>query len=261
MKIPLIEIMIEDVKQFALVAFLVDRDDFINDVINIRKELKITSVPYIFPEFPYEEANNVVDYYYKGVCTICDASECFKEISAENHIWFSSLDRTLATALIFTESLVKKYGKGRLYLPIILASILTGTVQSADFSSTHILTIDRKVAQQILDEFYGNETITTIQVNRESTWSEVEDTFRSIQKYHFGTKKADDNDGLMQFFSDTIPHDKLPDTVSNIKRDRKWYWQHTNGMSYGEIWKQEKKLTKGAIIQAIRQYKRALEGI
>ena len=31
---------------------------------------------------------------------------------------------------------------------------------------------------------------------------------------------------------------KLPDTISNIKRDRDWYWKHKAGLSYQKIWKQ-----------------------
>src|SRR3989344_5785140 len=33
---------------------------------------------------------------------------------------------------------------------------------------------------------------------------------------------------------------KTPDTISNIKRDRKWYWQHVNGSSYQKIWEATK---------------------
>lgn len=51
------------------------------------------------------------------------------------------------------------------------------------------------------------------------------------------------------------------DTVTNIKRDRNWYWLNKNGMSYTKILNEvehNRGITWGGISQAIRQYKRNL---
>lgn len=263
MSIPPIDIQIKDNRRFTLVAFFVDRDDFLKDIVAVRKRLKITALPYAFPNLPYVEANNVVNYYHKGVASIYDVSECFKDICAKEHIWFTDLSRTLATAVMFSESLVRKYHKNRLYLPVVLSSLLTGVVRDADFSSTRIVTIDKKDAQRILDEFENDETMIAIQVNRESKPDEVKDAFVSIQNYYFGEKKA--NADLRGLVSDNAPHNKLPDTISNIMRDRKWYWQHKDGLSYQKIWslspKNDRPSDRSGVIKQIYQYRDRLKGV
>lgn len=51
-------------------------------------------------------------------------------------------------------------------------------------------------------------------------------------------------------------------TISNIKRDRKWYWLNQNDMSYKKIWEYQEKIRKPfsirAIGMAIEQYKEKL---
>lgn len=263
MSISPIDIQIKDNRRFTLVAFFVDRDDFLKDIEAARKRLKITALPYAFPRFPYVEANNVVNYYHKGVASIYDVSECFKDICAKEHIWFTDLSRTLATAVMFSESLVRKYHKNRPYLPVVLSSLLTGVVRDADFSSTRIVTIDKKDAQRILDEFENDETMIAIQVNRESKPDEVKDAFVAIQNYYFGEKKANAN--LRGLVSDNAPHDKLPDTISNIMRDRKWYWQHKDGLSYQKIWalspKNDRTSDRSGVIKQIYQYRDRLRAV
>ena len=257
MSIEPIDIKLKDDRQFVLVAFFVDRDDFLEDVEEARKMINLTNLPYVFPKYPYIGLNNAAKYCAKGACSVYDVIEIFKDICRENHIVRAKLDLTLTSALIFAESLLKKYGKTRLYLPVVLSSILTGKIHEADLSwSTRVLVIDKETAQQIHDDLKADERIITIQVNRESKLPDIEHTFNSIRKYYFGTKKPEKNDSLMRLFADDIPSDKLLDTAGFIKRDRKWYWKHKNGMSYAEIGKEEEEtITKEGIVQAIRRYR------
>ena len=254
--IPPIDIQIKDNRRYTLVAFFVDRDDFLTDITAARKRLKITTLPYTFPKLPYVRANNVTNYYHKGVASIYDVSECFKDICAKEHIWFTDLSRTLATAVMFAESLVRKYHKNRLYVPVVLSSVLTGVVRDVDFSSTRIVTIDKKGAQRILDEFENDETIVAIQVNRESKPDEVKNAFAAIQSYYFGEKKANAN--LAGLVSDNAPHDKLPDTISNITRDRRWYWMNHKSnpkrLGYLLIAKESGQKSWSVVRHAIKQY-------
>lgn len=263
MSIPYIKITIKNPRRYTQVAFFVDRDDFLKDIVTVRKRLKITTLPYTFSKLPYAEANNVVDYYHRGIASIYDVSECFKDICTKEHIWLTDLSRPLATAVAFAESLLRKYNKGRLYLPVALSAILTGVIRDDDFSSTRIVTIGKKDAQRIMDEFEDDETIIAIQVNRESKPVEVKDVFAAIQAYYFGEKKP--NTDLVGLISDNASHDKLPDTISNIDRDRRWYWQNKNGLSYKKIWMQsprnERTYDESGVIKAINQYKDRLTAV
>ncbi|MCL4390052.1 hypothetical protein M1345_01520, partial [Patescibacteria group bacterium] len=90
--------------------------------------------------------------------------------------------------------------------------------------------------------------------------SEVMETFNFMRKYYFKTIAVANDDKLVAVFNDE-PYRKLPDTVSNLQRDRKWYRQHMNGVSYKAIYKLEKNVTEGAIIRAIKQYRDFLKGV
>lgn len=257
-----IEIQIESDRKFTLIAFLVDRDDFLKDIADIRSKLKILKIPYHFPDAPYDEAQNVIQGFRKNLVTISQAREILQEIYSDKGIFLSDLDRTLASAFVYTEGLARKYNKSRLYIPVILASILVGRVQEYDFLSTYRLDIDIETLNQLKESLNDAEEITAIAVNRESAISEVEEVFNSLQKYHFGTQKIEDNDPLAKFFKDSLPKDRLQDTISNIKRDREWYWKHKTGLSHQKIWEQtDKKIRgadKGVVAKAIKQYRHKL---
>ncbi|MCL5432227.1 MAG: hypothetical protein M1484_04030 [Patescibacteria group bacterium] len=166
----------------------------------------------------------------------------------------------MAAALVFAEVLQKKHKKHRLYLPVILASILNGRVQSDDFLATQMLILDSKTVKELRDEMDEGNEVATIQVNKESSPSEVMETFNFMRKYYFKTIAVANDDKLVAVFNDE-PYRKLPDTVSNLQRDRKWYRQHMNGVSYKAIYKLEKNVTEGAIIRAIKQYRDFLKGV
>ena len=51
------------------------------------------------------------------------------------------------------------------------------------------------------------------------------------------------------------------DVISNIKRDRKWYWMHKQGLSYKTIFNKKGKTTLDdidGVIKAIKRYQRKL---
>ena len=235
MSIKRIEISIKDKNRFGLVAFLVDRPDFLGLIEKIRGNLKIKSFPYTFTNssFPYEEANNTVNYYKKGVCSIYDVYSCFKDISEARALAITELDYTLALAFEYAEGIIERLGKTKVYLPVVLASLLVGSISEGDVLPTNTFTLDKYGANQPDDRFInsaGNSNV--IIVHKESTLAEVKTAFNYIKK-----------EQLLN---------SLPDTVTNIKRDREWYWQHKEGVSYEEIRKNTKKANQPATWQAVR---------
>lgn len=230
-----IDIQVEDLKKYASIAFLVDREDFSKDIEDVREKIKLHELPYIFPIFPYSEANRLVEFYKKGQISINGTREMLEEFCREENILnLYALDNVLGSAVIFAKSLTKKYRKNRLYLPVVLASILIAQVKEEDFLSTQMFTINHKSINEELKLLDKDEEIVTISVNRESKSEEVKQIFDFIQKYYFKTKPSKDSDQLRSIY-DSIPDTKVPDKANNIIRDRDWYWLKKEGWSYQKI--------------------------
>ncbi|MEK7095641.1 MAG: hypothetical protein AAB917_03200, partial [Patescibacteria group bacterium] len=103
---------------------------------------------------------------------------------------------------------------------------------------------------------YEKEKLTAIMVSPESTRAYVDRVFDHISKYYFknSRKKVDSKDALLRFYDD-VPKMFFPDTISNIERDRKWYWMIKNGMSLQEISNDEiDGNTEDSIRAAVKQY-------
>lgn len=233
-----IDIKIKNLRKYALVAFLVDREDFLKDIEDVRKHIKLLKFPYVFPRYSYSEANRLADFYKKGLINLNGARELLEEFCAEKGLLnLYALDEVLAGAVMFAKSLTIKYNKNRLYTPSILASILTARIENDDFLSTQMYEINRKVVREELAHLGKEEEIITIRVNRESTATEVKQTFDFIQKYYFKIKKTEKDDRLLTIY-ENISDGKPPDTSENIKRDRDWYWLKKEGWSYQQIRKE-----------------------
>lgn len=254
MSINKINISIEDNKRFGLIAFLVDRSDFLTDIREVRNLLELRSFPYTFPNFSYKKANNVVNYYKQGICNIYDVYSVFKDICKEENIFPAELDKTLASAFVLTKSLTKKYCKSGVYIPVILSSILVGEVKEGDILPTNTFEIGKQNIEELDERFKDNRKSMSIVINHESTWEEVKNAFTHIQKYKFGSKKikGKNEDVFYKIYNEGLIYKDLPDTVTNIKRDRDWYWQKKSGMSYEEIRKKTKKVDRPATWQAVR---------
>src|SRR3990167_8158655 len=185
MSIKKIEISIKDKKKFGLVAFLVDRPDFLDLVKQSRNNLRIKDLPQTFIKypFPYKEANNVVNYYKKGVCSIYDVYSCLKGICEGKGLAITELDYTLALAFEYAEVISERLGKTRIYLPVVLASLLVGLVTEADILPTNTFTLEKDGANQLDDRFISNEgSSNVIIVHKESILAEVKNAFNYIKK-------------------------------------------------------------------------------
>lgn len=178
---PPIFIEIDNYQNFGHVAFLVDRDDFLKDIAGIRKELGIMSVPYVFPKYPYKVANAYANLYRKREFGLDETITMLKEFCLEKDLKdLSALDKTLGPAVASARSLTSKYHKGGQYFPVVLASILVGTVHKEDFAPTQILTLD--TIQQLPSEPQGSEPVVAIRVGRESVPGDVQKDFSLIYR-------------------------------------------------------------------------------
>lgn len=260
MNIKRIEISIKNKRRFGLVAFLVDRSDFLTDIEEARNLLNLKRFPYTFPTFSYKEANNVTHYYKQGICSIYDVCSSLKDICREKNINLAELDKTIASVFVLTKSLAKKYRKSGVYLSVILSSILIGEVKEDDILPTNTFEIDQQSIEEFDERFRGYKKTFGIIVNSESTWKEVKEAFTNIQKYRLGIKeiKNKEEDTFYKIYREELIADYLPDTISNIRRDRDWHWQHEKGMSYEKIRKNFEKIqpvTWQAVRNSIARYK------
>lgn len=234
MKIPLIEIDIEDIRRYGLIASLVDREDFLTDILDARKTLKLSKVPYALPKYEnLPETNYITNAYKSGLVSINYAKmvlleECYRKGFPN----LNYLDKTLGGAVVFSESLLKKYKKNQLYFPAIFGSILVGKVVEDDFRSTFMLEVDPKDIPQEVQISDSEDKVTTIVVYPESTQKDVLWLYDFIQKDHFRTKKTRKTDIHIRNNEEDFLKMKLPDTASRIKRNREWYWlNHTTNPS------------------------------
>jgi len=231
-----IEIDIMDDYKYGLVAILVDSPYFLASIYSARKELNINELPYQFKSTPYKEANNVIDYYKRGACSIYDVYSCFYDICREHSI--PLVDSTLPQAYKLAKLISDKFGKNRSYLPVTLASLLVGTIREEDLITTSGFLISKESLRELNGDLEESDNLLAIIVNRESTLNEVKDIFDFYSKYHFGTKKVEKKDAFLNIYKDEIAKDKLPSTRSTIKTVREWYW-----------WNKEDKLTPSKILK------------
>lgn len=263
-----IKININDLKKINLVALLVDREDFLTDISMVRDTIKLNEVPYKFPTSKFDEVNKTIDAFYKGKFTIYETYLDILNFCNKQHIYLSELDYTLAHSVTWAQILAHKYRNSNLYLPVILATILVGEVTIFDLNSTYIETLTKERILELYEELNDEELndeeqIVTIRVHRESSQQEVKETFSFIQEYIFGTKKAE-SPGFYDYYKEHRPKNTLPNTISRIKRDRRWYLLRKEGKTISEICdlspkKDGRYYDEKTIDGAIRQYKDRLE--
>lgn len=236
-----IDIKIENDQQFAEVAFLVDRDDFQADIAEIRKLLGIKHFPYTFPKYSYAEANQIANLHATGQISIDGARALLEDFCVKAGLPnLHALDTTLARAGLFAQSLAEKYKKNYLYIPVMVGAVVGNRVREEDFRSTQVLEISNQTFQELGWIEKGKE-IMTIRVNPESTPKEVGEVFGFIQKYYFKTRPIEEGSGLNTVYNN-LPRCRLPDSTSNIRRNRDWYWLKKDDWSYRKIQKSYPKI-------------------
>lgn len=226
-----ININIKDKSVFTKVAFLVDRDSFLEAIAKARKALKILK---LLPASSFYTNNN-------------------KElkIGLQNNLSYLLLFKEDPAIFIMeltyeVEQIRLQHGASKSLNWVIAFSILCGEVSAEDFRlSTYLFPTP---------DYEGDGTIkldhteAAIIINPQSTEKEVEQLLKQYKKK----------------FKGYIKKYSSIDTVNDIEIHREWYWMNKSGMSAYKIWE---KLTKENEIHlepktveaALTQYKRRLE--
>ncbi|MFH1971498.1 MAG: hypothetical protein ABIJ05_03905 [Patescibacteria group bacterium] len=232
MKIEPVTIKITDNWRYCLVAWLMDRDDFLADLQKARKELGINE--------------KLVDYKI--------AKEWFKaEFEKEKGRFI--FPKTKSEKV--TANLLTKYHKSPLFFEAVRYAIVTGIVTDKEFARTafcQVLPPDYQMIDaehDITNLVDHDQPVMTIVISPETKLKEVARIFKE-EVPHLRTEYVASYLRAKQF---------APDVISNVKRDRRWYWLHKQGMSYKDIFNKEGKKTLydlDGVIKAIKRYQKKL---
>lgn len=261
MSIRPIDIQIEDDWKFGEVAYLVDRDDFIENLIKARKKLGIKNLIPHTPEdinkWREEELNQTIN---KNL----SKTKSKKEFSFP-----------VTRIQIIKHNLLDKYHLPLFYADILEAAILCGLITDEDFSVTaYIQIIDPQdyIERYKKKKFLGYPKIAII-LSPETKLEEIEVLYKNSlpEEMHF----------YQQNYLKT--NQDLTNPAHNKKRDRKWYWERRKGkwpidialqtldidkksykLALKEHYKNRELLDKityltNTIKQALKRYKKALK--
>lgn len=258
MKIEPIKISIDNTRRFLDVALLLDRDDFLEDVISKRKELGLQKIiPRKILQATWDKVNNkATNDLLKG---IHKKNKTFKHgLKAYEVRIISPFDKAAV-------DLATKYKKGREFFDAIKYAIVSGEVNEEDTK-----TIYKKDEVVVYQHFNDNVyAVLPVPIGLENDYikSSLKLDESEIAIIINPTTTREDLNSFYDFFeknyrkkTDGIWH--LDDTYTNIKRDREWYWMKKSGLSYGQIQKKYEKsglaITRDGVIKAIQQYSRLL---
>ena len=243
-----VAIEITDNWRYCLFAWLVDRDDFLKDIQSARKKLGVNE--------------KLVDY--KSAKDWFRAE--FEKERKKNPIRKIPEPLTEGSRYVFpktesekiTTKLLKKYHRSPLYFEAVRYAIITGRVTDKEFARTafcQVLPPD----YQMIDLEHGitnlvghDQPVMAIVIAPETKREEIEKVFREEVPYLRTEYIASYLKG------GTMP----PDIISNIQRDRKWYWLKKSGMSYNDVFEHSRKkgetITLDGVVKAIIQYRNRL---
>lgn len=229
-----IDIKIHSNWKYGAVAFLVDRTDFLEDIKSSRKILGITKL------LSHKEAKK-----WKGIELDKEIlKHPIKETSGDlKEAEYFTIHKTKSE--LITDQLLMKYHKPVTYWLVIHYAILCGEVTDDEFSASAYCKViypgevkEPEVAIIITPD-------TKLKEIREIYKTAVPETIQEYNKY-------------------TLKSSKLTsDTVSNIKRDRRWFWLKKENNSYSAIGKIESEndidISSEGIKKAIDRFKSHLK--
>lgn len=253
-----IKIKIEDKKRFGDVAFLVDRNDFLNDLAEVRIKWDITEL------IPYESIHEWQDRALKAnkednkkYQTAWDLFQDKWQLKVGDPILPESREEWWKVHRILPfwdfyfdiNSLREKYHKPNFFHWIITRVLVCGEVRDKDYSTVSIIPFGASFSSGAFTGLPPSASA-LIQITKETTEDELLRVYRQFKKM----PSQNTYEGSL-FDGDAFN----PDTISNIHRDREWYWQKKADLNYRQIWEQTPKrvrpATREAVIQAIKQYK------
>lgn len=232
-----IEINITNKRHFADIALLVDKPDFIEWVAELRKKWKIT--------------NDLFNADYQ---------------TFRAHIWKQGQLKAWEEFNKDIERIRIQYQRLPNFDKVIFYAVSSNEIPDGVYSTCYLDTIedpndpDNESLYKYAVIVTPNTTIPDIrkvladfrQKMKIALQQENDPTLKqkaaSEYKYEFGPR-----------------YTPSPKNIDNIMRDRRWYWLHKNGLSYGEIAKIEnikhQTITLKGVCEAIKAYKYKLSRI
>ena len=238
MSIDPIEINVADNKTFGQLAFRFDKPSFLKDVKRSRRKLGINKLV----------GNRLVEGRELKVGRAW-ARYTPAQQEAAKHYGISGVT-ILTDADLETEKLVKKYNFPILFVSAVKHAIMSGKVTEKNLErKAECVLIEPEDYLELAKQGTYEEPFLAIQFTSDASEKDILKAFR-------GRKSV-----LRDYRRVAKKRNKEPDTISNIKRDRDWYWKNIKGMSYGKIWSGQKGISKEGVAQAIEQYKKRLESV
>lgn len=228
-----INIKIKDNWRYGVVAFLVDRGDFLDDLKQTREGIGLKKL-ITYSKFVNEDKKRALE-----------TGE--RKLDEEAKRWLSySLN---------VDRLRRKYHKPDNFGNVIRYALLTGTVMDRELPSSSFLYTYKPNDRPDYDESKMEDDLLDALLRRPDPPAFIVLTPQTKKKE---IKKA------FKEYEDYLKEYKIknPDTRDYVKRDRKWYWLHKKGMSYTDIHEKAMKehifIGLEGIKMAIRRYKRCL---
>lgn len=225
---------LSDDHKFQIVAYLVDREDFLKDVqsartnLGLKKLIKYTAVKIYLSDLGKEAKQ-------KG-----QAQKTLDCLQAD------STDVPIITSAKFEELVIwfeKKYKKDSQFDMVMAHAILAGEIRDNELMDTaHVQYLDKKVLKNL--ELDGDFQLSIV-VSRETALTEVRKLF---------------NNEVQRFFKDM--GDTRPRMIADLRRTRDWYWlkQHlTWPKLIAHIQSTKLSFTEDMIREPIREYRRKLK--
>ncbi len=247
MKIEPVAITITDNWRYCLVAWLIDRDDFLTDLQRVRKKLGINE-----KLVDYKIAKEWFDTEFEKEKKKTPIKKIPDPLIGKDRYVFPKTESEKLTT-----KLLEKYHKSPLYFETVRHAIVTGVVTNKELARTafcQVLPLD----YQMIDMEHGitnlvehDQPVMAIVISPETKLEEIVGVFQK-EVPHL----------RIEYVASRLKGTIMPpdiNIINNVQRDRKWYWLKKQGMSYGKILNQAKEegehLTRDAVIKAIKRYK------
>ena len=239
MKIEPIQIELNDNGAYTQVAFLVDRQGFLEEIEKIRKGFKINAPfsdnPFDFENHLYSLAGFTPEQVEKARKEHSDAITSldldddsqlqtgYEKIENAKKAEKPIKDKIKKVEHGFREAVAvvrRKYQYPEIFDEVIKEAVLFHKITK--FKTAYATYFNPHAAREI---FSPSDTIMAIAVTPYSTEEDIKTAFQDCK---------DNIREFVEMFS-PVYKNMEKDTISNIKRDRNWYWEYKSGKKYKKI--------------------------
>ncbi|OGE29961.1 hypothetical protein A3C59_02475 [Candidatus Daviesbacteria bacterium RIFCSPHIGHO2_02_FULL_36_13] len=280
-KVARIQVLIDDLRKFAHVITLVDREDFLADIDKLRKEWKLDNLlnekelKYwgVFPGYKYVEENKIKllryknkrhEQLYKKYKDIVDLDKLerlmwnlsdLEDMGIKTRDELTELYRLEIIGSIFeyfryqVEEMRKKYKRPPNFDQIIAHAVLFGAITEEDYalceveiSNPDIENLPYLEESKLVITFYPLTTVDDIKIVFDQ---KKQNLVKKYEKKFIGGSVVD------------------YDTMGNIQRDREWYWRRKEqnlswSKLYASITPREAVITQDGVRKAVNEYEKRL---